>query len=381
MRIDQGDAEDLLRSTLRGKAQEAHATLTLDDVKRGVSARRRHTGRRTTLLVAAAVLVAVGVPAVLLHSGGGRPSPAPAPTPTPTPTPAGLAAIPRGADPRVSYLHDGRVHEPDGTTVRLPGRDDPTQFTPYHGGWLTVSDTGTLTEWDSSGSTVLVMEGESQLAVSADQLSTAYSVPGEIHVGLTTGMGETEATYSVGTSQLVGFVRDSKSYDDVVFTGGDGGQVGYIDRGARHVVGGLSQADATSSGSDLIGGLAPDGVSGRVVNLDGDVQWTSAWRPRAFTPDGRYVAAVLTDQDGNGTDLAILDGRTGDVVTQVSLHDRGLVQSGSPVWEDSDSAVLLQVEDARGDAVLRLTAPGGLTLASDVEPKADLPMWFFATTP
>jgi hypothetical protein len=106
MRIDQGDAEDLLRSTLRGKAQEAQATLTPDDVRHAVSTRRRHTGRRTALLVAAAVLVVVGVPAVLLHSGGGRPSPAPAPTPTP----AGLGAIPRGADPRVSYLHDGRVH-------------------------------------------------------------------------------------------------------------------------------------------------------------------------------------------------------------------------------------------------------------------------------
>jgi hypothetical protein len=382
------NAEELLRGTLQDKAQDAHDTVTFEEVRRGARLRRRSSHRRSAVLAAAAVVVAVGTPtAFLLRPGDTAPEPAPQPTSSPSPTPTdtstgtatGLAGVRRGPDPQLAYLHGGVVHEPDGGTTRLPTADDPTQFTPYHGGWLTVSDTGTLTQWDSSGSAVQVVDGESHLAVSADQMRTAYGVPGEIHVGIGSGMGERESVYSVGSAQLVGFVKDGRSYDDVVFNGGDG-QVVYIDRGVRHVVTGLSEADASSSGSDLIGGVAPDGVSGRVVDLRGHVQWTSAWLPNAFSPDGRYVAAVLAP-DGEGTDLAILDARSGEVVSRVSLQDRGMAQFGRPVWEESDGAVLLQVQDATSQALLRLGRDGSVSLASDIEPSSDLPMWFFMTTP
>jgi hypothetical protein len=116
------------------------------------------------------------------------------------------------------------------------------------------------------------------------------------------------------------------------------------------------------------------------VDLEGRVQWTSSWLPNAFSPDGRYVAAVLAP-DGEGTDLAILDARTGDVVSQVSLHDRGMSQFGRPVWGESDGAVLMQVQDARKQAVVRLARDGELSLATDTERSSDLPMWFFAATP
>jgi hypothetical protein len=167
-----------------------------------------------------------------------------------------------------------------------------------------------------------------------------------------------------------------------VFSGGDLGKVGYLDdKGRRHFVQGLSEADATAAGSDLIGGLAPDGVSGRVVTLAGDVRWTSAWHPYAFSPDGRFVAAMLVTPDGEGTDLGILDGRTGRVLSRASLRDRGLQQFGAPVWEESGDAVLLQVQDADSTAVLRLGPHGIVTLASDVESSADQPTWVFATQP
>jgi hypothetical protein len=367
--------EDLLRETLHAKAGDATSELTFDEIRRSASRQRRRSGR-TALLVAAAVVVAVGAPtAFLLRPGDETPSPAPQPTvsPTATATASGLDGIRRGADPRVPYLYDGVVHEPDGTRLRLP-TDDVTQFTPYHGGWLTVSSTGAITEWDNTGSTMWVMSGENSLAVSADQLRTAYSVPGEVHVGIGSGMGNGEVSYSVGNAHLVGFVTAG-----IVVSGGSSA-VGYIDQGTRHAVANLSEADTSASGGDLIGGLAPDGVSGRVVDLEGHVQWTSAWQPKAFSPDGRYVAAVLAP-NGEGTDLAILDARSGDVVSRVSLADRGLTQVGRPVWEASDGAVLLQVHDATSDAVLRLGRDGTISLASDVEPSSGLPMWFFGATP
>jgi hypothetical protein len=115
------------------------------------------------------------------------------------------------------------------------------------------------------------------------------------------------------------------------------------------------------------------------VDLDGHVLWTGTWLPRAFSPDGRDVAAVSPEADA--TDLAILDARTGAVVSRVSLRDRGLSQVGRPVWEESDGAVLMQVAGDTTQAVLRLTRDGQVTLASDVEPSAALPMWFFGTTP
>lgn len=373
--------EELLREALRAKAGEATTDLTFEEIRRGGVARQRRSGRRTALLVAASVVVAVGAPtAFLLRPGDGTPSPAPQPTssatPTPAPTPTrapGFDGIRRGADPRVPFLHDGVVHEPDGSTLRLP-TDDVTQFTPYHGGWLTISSSGALTLWDGSGSTQWVMEGECALAVSADQLQTAYGVPGEVHVGISTGMGEGETLTDVGDARLVGFVSDG-----VVITGATD-QVGYVAQGARHPIPNLSEADATSSGSDLVGGLAPDGLSGRVVDLAGHVKWTSDWQPRAFSPDGRYVAAVH-GTDGASPELAILDARTGDVVSQVLLGARGLAQVGRPVWEESDGAVLMQVQSATEQAVLRLRLDGTITLASDVEPSATLPMWFFGTTP
>lgn len=374
------DPEDLLRRTLRARADEATTDLTFEEIRRGGAARQRRAGRRTALLAAAAVAVAVGAPtAFLLRPGDRTPSPAPQPTSsatqTPTPTRApGFDGIRRGVDPRVPYLHAGVVHEPDGSTLRLPA-DDVTQFTPYHGGWLTISSTGALTLWDSSGSTVWAMNGECALAVSADQLQTAYGVPGEVHVGISTGMGEGESVSQVGDGGLVGFVADG-----VVVNGG-ASTVGYIDHsGTRHPIANLAEADATASGSDLVGGLAPDGVSGRVVDLAGHVRWTSDWQPRAFSPDGRFVAAVH-GTDGASPELAILDARTGNVVSQVLLGARGLAQVGRPVWEEADGAVVMQVQSATQQAVLRLRRDGTITLASDVEPSANLPEWFFGATP
>jgi hypothetical protein len=218
------------------------------------------------------------------------------------------------------------------------------------------------------------MDGECALALSADQLQTAYGVPGEIHVGISTGMGEGETLTEVGDGRLVGFVTGG-----VVVTGGTDG-VQYVAQGTRHPVPNLSEADATASGSDLVGGLAPDGLSGRVVDTAGHVKWTSDWQPRAFSPDGRFVAAVH-GVDGASPELAILDARTGDVVSQVLLGARGLAQVGRPVWEESDGAALMQVQSATHQAVLRLRRDGTVTLASDVEPSATLPMWFFGTAP
>jgi hypothetical protein len=352
---------------------------------------RRRTSRRTVALAAIAVLVAVGAPtALLLRGDDGAPAMTPRPSPTrpstSTPSPAApvdLAAIPRGADPGIAYLRRGVVHEPDGSTVRLPAAaTDVTQFTPYHGGWLTLDSNGFVIQLGNDGTVVRRSpQGEARLAVSADQMRTAFQLGGRILVGITTGMGEGETEYPIRSNGrgLAGFVRGGLAYNALP------GAVRVIDdRDDETVVSGIYGADATSSGSDLVGGVSvTDGTSGRVVDVRTDrVLWTSAWQPRAFSPDGRYAVGVKGPApESEATDVAVLDARTGKVIASVSLEDRGLTQLGAPVWEEPGHAVLVGVRTGTGQAELRLTRGGKVTRATDVVPADDTPAWLFATQP
>ena len=379
------DPEELLRDALRAKALDAATDLTVDDIRRDAAAQRRRSLWRTAGGLAAAAAVLVGVPAALyLTSGNDTPSPAPSPsispTVSPSSTPTGLAAIPQGKDPQVTYLHDGVVHLFGGGTARLPAGapTDVTEFTPYHGGWLVLDSIGGLEQYDNTGAVVKrsTRQGAVGLALSSDQLRTVYQVDNRIENGIATGMGDTGASMRVPAgSRLVGLVVG----DGVVYNS-PSGVILSSPFGASRLVPGLSTADATASGADLVGGLAPGQKSGRVVDITGHIQWTLSWKPAAFSPDGRYVAAVF-EAAGQTADVAILDARSGHVVSRVSLADRGLVQLGPLVWEESDSAVLFQVQDDTNHAIVRLGADGELTRASDVEPLTRQPFWAFATTP
>lgn len=385
--------EDLLRRTLTDKVGEVTCDFTLDDIRRDAAARRHHSRWRTAGAVAAAAVVLVGIPTALyVHATGDDPDPTPLPSPTssqslpPSPSPTrttstvtGLDAISRGPDPAVAWVRDGVVHEPDGSTSQLPaGATDVTQFTPYHGGWIVLDSVGGLVQYDSSGTVVRRSHtGESALAVSFDQMRTAFQVDGHIRVGITTGMGEGESDLAAADGgRLVGLLGD----DRVVY-GSRAGIVVSDLTGHLQTLDGLSSADATSGSNDLVGGIGKDGTSGAVVSVrTRSVLWVEPWQPRAFSPDGRYVVAVLAPES-EATDIAILDAQSGSVVARASLADLGVSQFGVPVWEDSDQAVLVGVQDASGQAVLRLARDGTVSRATDVEPVSEMPAWIFATTP
>ena len=380
------NSEDLLRSTLREKATEAHSTLTLDDVRRDAAANRRRSTWRRVALVAAAAAIATGVPtALLLRPTGENPSPASSPSPTistsSAPAPAQtLERIPRGADPKISYVFDGVVHQPDGNTSRLPaGATDVTQFTPYHGGWLVIDSGGGLVQYDNTGKVERrSSSGDSAVAVSLDRTETAFQSDDHIVVGIGSGMGAGEVDHSIRAKGggLVGFLRGGVVYNS---------QPGAIrvvgDTGKETRVENLETADATSWIGGLVSGSTDGWTRGRVVSTEsGRVLWTSAdWLPQKFSSDGRYVAAVPVGEEAH--ELAILDSRTGAVEATYSLDPMDASLSCPMSWDGETDAVLFCVTTPNGEAVLRLDSHGAVTRASAVRPAAEAPSWAFETTP
>lgn len=362
--------EDLLRETLRAKAYDAPHGPSLDHIRR--RATRRTARRRVLVGLAAAAVVAITVPTALLLRPSDGPGPAPSPSPSLTtspssgvPTPIGLETIPRGADPRVTYLQEGVVHGPDGSTSRLPAAaTDVVAFTPYHGGWIVLDSVGGLTQYDNTGAEVRRShDGESALAVSPDLMRTAFQLGGKILVGISSGMGEGETTHAVDPhARLVGFLGDRVVY-------AAGGTVRVVDDvGQESVVPGLSQAWATSPDGDLVAGSGADqGDSIRVVSVStGQVLWNRAgWFAAAFSPDGRYLAAYRTATGGDFETVAILDAHTGAVVATSRTPGLPALPSPPTAWEAGDR-LLIPYRGGSSWALLRLSAGGAVDRATEV---------------
>lgn len=108
--------EDQLRATLREHGDGLPLTITVDELERRMTARRRaHLGRRSALLVAAVAVVAVGAIAALTNGWlrvpavGVEPSPTPSPRGTAAPTPTPVPSLASGL---------GRIGvRPDGTAI------------------------------------------------------------------------------------------------------------------------------------------------------------------------------------------------------------------------------------------------------------------------
>jgi hypothetical protein len=389
--------EDLLRDTLHAKADEAAARLTVDDVRRGVLEQRRHAHRRMVLVAAAAVLAAVAVPsALLLRPDDVTPSPAPSPaTPSPSaprPTPSssatsattgGLADIPGGRPPGISYLQDGTVHLAGGGSTQLPDPSAPvTAFTGYHGGWLVATGGGEdrVRWYDGTGTRKSDGPGFGAFAVSADGTRTAYAQSGALHIGITSGMGEGEQTVTcdaAATCQPVGFLRG----DALVYQAGDHT---VAVTAAGHPLPGMARARAVSAEADLVAG---EDAAGNTVVLSGEGRrlWTSSeWAVWAISPDGRYAAATSSPSGGDTTEVAVLDARTGTVVARHDVLAAGLTVF-TPVM-DVDDSLLVAASDGRtmAQTVLRLDRDGTLSRATDVlspDPSSDADHVVFAARP
>jgi hypothetical protein len=371
MNIDQSGAEDLVRDVLGAKAAEAVATLGVEDVARSAAARRHHSARRRVLLAAAAVVLVVGGPAaILLRPEAGTPGPAGSPTPTgpestsPTPSPAkvGLDSVPLGDPPRVAFVRDGAVHEPDGSTTKLPdGADDVVGFTPYHGGWIVLDSVGGLTQYDNTGAIVRQGGQESALAVSADLMRTAYLLDGHVYVGISSGMGEGEVDHRVGVAGLAGFLGER------VVCNTAHGAVAIDDAGHETAIPGLSAVDAISPAGDLVEGPIDDSGGIRVVSAaDGRSLWTKpGWFGAQFSPDGRHLAAYRTSTGGEFESVAILDARNGKTVATSETPGIQALPAPPTAWEDA-SHLLIPYRGGSSWALLRLSADGAVSRATDV---------------
>lgn len=379
--------EELLRSTLQAKATEASDTLTFDAVRRGAERSRRRTRLRTTALVAATVLVAVGIPtAVLLQPTADAPSPAPSPTPTtsgspspapsgspsPTPTHSDLATVRRGPDIAIPWMSNGVIHRPGARDVALPGGswDD---FTNYHGGWL-LSGGGGVVQLGGDGHATQLAQTGGRIAVSGDLMQTAFYADGKVRVGITTGMGEGEQSIPVRSPDEtgpVGFLSRGR----LVYNGLKG-QILLLDPSdGSSSLGGLARASASTVNGDLIAGTTVDndGTAAVVSASGGKTLWTKpGWFTGQFSRDGRYLAAYQAATGGEFETVAILDARTGDVVTRSDapgLHAlpelAGPDMATGTAWDEGGS-LLIPYRDGQTWAILRLTVHGTLTRATDV---------------
>ncbi len=406
-----GHDQDQLTRALRGRSEDMSGSFVgLDQVKgraRGIQ-RRRRTAVGT---VAAAVVLAIGIP-VGLNLGDvtnsqeplpANPSPAPSVAPSPgpdePPAPTGPIEVDAtelrpGSGPAIPWLI--------GPTLMLPGQDPIdlgrayNQVTPYLDGWL-ATGSGKTFVLDADG-TVLESFPGGGLAVSSDgsRAITQLEATGGTDLQLRS-ITEDElpltATVEIGpTVRLVGFAGPQEAaYVSTVPTGGGSEDRVFVTdllREPRRLEG-LIGARGASDVAGLVSGQTSynaDGDGGScwaVVDVEsGERRWeTCTWIPERFSPEGRYVVAESAFSDGlGGSALAILEAATGEVVAEFSTE--GLGQIVNPLWESDGTVLAGTYQDGSWYAV-RLGVDGSVERALGPEPTGDdvASPWGFAATP
>lgn len=369
--------KDLAR-TLERHAEEFTGAVELADVRARAHELRRRTQRRWATGLAAAAVLAVAVPAAFLLPGdeGAHPvDPSPTPTvapdklPEPTPEPAGedaLSQLPAGAAPNWPYLRDGEVQYSNGASAPLPGKDAAVAtFVGFTGGWLVADEnSATTTRYDNTGQVVASGPGAS-IVTSSDNLRVAYLMDGAVHLGIGSGMGEGSQTWPApgAVDGLAGFVKDG-----LVLTASPGDVRLLSFGGGSSKLPGLFDATTSSEAGNLVAGLLDPDTGGVVDVSTGKVLWQEGWRPLAFSPDGSLLAAVPLADNGDASELAILDARTGETVARTALVDHRIYLRGTPVWED-DTRLLFVADTGPSphEAILRLGTSSGLERATPAE--------------
>ncbi|KQZ76180.1 hypothetical protein [Nocardioides sp. Root151] len=312
-----------------------------------------------------------------------------------------LEDLPAGDAPGVDYVYENTVHVADGSTLPLP-QTQASIITAagYHGGWLvgTADNEGingdvTLRQFDAQGTEVSATEAAGSLVVSNDGTQLAWwtwnqkDKVGELHSAGASGMGEGDgAVQETGKASYVlpvGYVGVGELVFQPTVEGvGPTVKVADFTDNVRDIDT-LGSASGTDQINNRIAGQAPgDGLTGRVVDgTTGEEIWhKDGWRLGRFSPDGTHLIAY----ESNSPDpqpIAILDAATGEVVTQINLHDEHGLGYGDVVWEDDDSLLVNAYVFAGTDAephpgaLLRLGLDGDLERATDVDPGTDF--WFF----
>lgn len=256
------------------------------------------------------------------------------------------------------------MHFASGGTAVLPQAADVSAFAVYHGGWLLGSAVMPGVQWyDNTGTLEQSGVGAYQLAASADGMRVAYRMGKEIRIGIASGMGEGEQRIPVGKS-VGGWPVGFLSGGTLVYMAGD--HVRADQAMTTPFPSSMALADAVSVNDVVAGedsqqrGMAWSARTGKTLWSD------SKWVVSAFSADGRYAAASAQPSAG-GSEVAILDTQTGDVIAQHSLRDdEATVGGGGMAFDRDDSLLMVAVNSKEDRAVLRLTTAGTLTRATPV---------------
>lgn len=385
--------EDRLRQSLRTRADRTtyEPTPVLDVARRARELRRKR--RTTSLLSAAAAVLALGVPTgvvLALDDGPGR-TPAPAgPAEGPTVRIGRLSTLPAGARPAVDYvIGEVYVFAAGGRTELDVGPGGVRDAAPFPSGVVVTTNTNAVGiadhlyfgrdgELDYSGC------GGEEFALSSDGRLAAYVNPGrgcdswrrplltwgptadqEVSGSLT----ETEVGTADGQRvEPVGVTADRTLYDVSDPASGEPAGV-YVtgESGPPVEVTGIVRATTWDPITERVAGCTADDRCVVVDERDGSVLLAldAGEEALSFSPDGRHLATV-TGAGAPSATVRVRDSRTGELV--VTLAGDDAAAQGDPAavaWEDSSHLLLSRV-DPDGEALVRLGIDGTLSLATSL---------------
>ena len=396
--------EDDLHRSLRHTADGVdRAPLSVGDVR----TRARGIRRRRVAAAGAAVaaVLAVAVPIGLSTVGDQRSAVAPAADPAPdAPRVGGTVRL----DPRSAPVVDATgvglldIDAPrllvDGATTDLPEAYD--QLVPYGEGWMGVVNVEGAYSVRELGADLRVLDEApvaSRLVVSDDGTRIAWaehdrdawrivdrdatrarddrstSVPGSVRAAV-------RVVGFLPGDELVAAQRRPRDGSETTVVVAPDGRTRPLD--------GFERPTAASGVAGLVAGQVSSDLEGScsqvIDGTTGEPVWdTCEHSLRAFSPDGRHLAAFDSYLDGNGSPtMSVLDADTGETVVDLELAgSRTGVVGIQPesVWEDDDHLVVMAFTGGRQYAV-RVGLDGTVERIGGIESTVEpgFPSWRLA---
>jgi len=128
---------------------------------------------------------------------------------------------------------------------------------------------------------------------------------------------------------------------------------------------------STSQSAGLVGGVtgtpAQGDLAGAVYDVASHQQlWQNSWRPLRFSDDGTLVAAIPVADNGDPSSIAILDARTGRVISQTHDLGKGLFLGLTVAWDNHRLLFSGVGDHGKQAALLALEASGRISRVGDV---------------
>ena len=380
------DNERLSRE-LRNRADNLGGhPISFDDVKR--SANKMKWQQRAAAGAVAAVVLAIAVPVGFAVTGrasndDGTQVVAPptetvteTATTTPTINPDGTVTLtakgaPRGGEPRVVYVYDGQIIEPDGTATDVDY--DYSHVAAFGEGWVGQrSDNGNrfVDVIASDGSVEQTYPSAGPIAVSSQLDLVAFFEK--------TTDGGTLSLYGAGDGVAVQTWSFAKGVNVSPVGILDGASVVYTTAGVDQAV---MIAQAGGDTQPLLGTITARGVAYSTQRITGETSIDemvpeSCWN--LFDPSGsklwsqdrcEYTLGAFNSSEdlllghptwlsgiGDGL-VSIVDAKTGEALVEYNTPDDAFIANA--VWED-ESHVLALVHEPDGWFILRLDTVGNI---------------------